>query len=868
MIGQRNTGGLVRIAVTTGGTGYTSPPTVAVSGGTGVTAYAQIDSKRVASVVIASAGTGFTGSPTVTFSGGGGTGAAAVAYANTGTRLPACFFKGRYGDVYAVDGMGRGLRWDGASTSAEPIGLATPLIGPAVTTSGTTVSGFVKDIQILNAGSGYSSPPAVVFSGGTPATAAKAVAEIRSGRLANIRITEPGAGYQATPSISLSGGQGSAPTFNVGVLGAVRSLRVTATGSGYTTDPASAPTIIFSTSQGLTAAVATCFVNAAGQIDSIALVAAGTGATTSGVTAAVTGGGGTGAQVAVDLSYRVNAVSVATSGSGYYSAPTIVFRPAASDTTGAGAAATATVNTTGNITGVTVSAGGIYNEPPAAVVENDEAKLVATISQPVVGEYHCCMRYIDDTGATVGGPVPSSISELVKVDAATGAAGFSWSLSHPYLDGRVAAVELWRTTADQRVLLFRVATIQRSAAEFTGTYIESLSDDDLSDSEREGYGLMPVTLPSGQINARRFQVPPGEFAVGVMFQDRAWYAVDTTGVRPNSLLYSEIDEPESVPDANELIVQENTGNPDKIVALIPLGSELLVAQQTHLYKLSYVAQPVLDASILLGGYRGILNWRCWDTMGGVAFIADSHGIYAYDGNAEEPISVPVDNLWRDGVVDLSKADKFHVACDTSTRTVRLFYCRQADSEPVRALCYCVATKAWWEETYPVAVTANCLSALGARQATVYGCGDGLFRQFTGTNDAGQAIAYEFRSGNYPLTTKDGNRSVAVLYRPTAGDSDIRLRMHYNDSATPRANAIASNPGNGFATTAGGTEAVLNMKATRSELGEANGLARAYYSGRNDERSSGADRHIAVALAGTQASTNAVRLHSILIEGAG
>jgi hypothetical protein len=868
MIGQRNTGGLVRIAVTTGGTGYTSPPTVTVSGGTGVTAYAQIDSQRVAGVVVAAAGTGFTGSPTVTFSGGGGTGAAAAAYANTGTRYPACFFKGRYGDVYAVDGMGRGLRWDGASTAAEPIGLAVPLVGPAVTTSGTTVSGFVKDIQILNAGSGYSEPPAVVFSGGTPATAAQAVAEIRSGRVSNIRVTEPGAGYQATPAITFTGGQGSPPTLNVGVLGEVRGLRVTATGSGYTTAAASAPTIVFSTAQGLTEAVATCFVNAAGQIDSVSVVAAGTGATTSGVTATVVGGGGTGAQVSVDLSYRVAAVTVASSGSGYYAPPAVVFRPAVSDSTGSGAAATAAVNTAGNVTGVTVTAGGVYNSPPTAAVENDAAQAVATISQPAAGEYHCCMRYIDDTEAAVGGPVASSISELVKVDAGTGAAGFLWTLSHPHLDDRVSAVELWRTTADQKVLLFRVATIQRDDAAFTSTYTDSFNDDDLSDPERDGYGLMPVTLPSGQINARRFQVPPGEFAVGVMFQDRAWYAVDNTGVRPNSLMYSEIDEPESVPDANELIVQENTGDPDKIVALIPLGSELLIAQQSHLYKLSYVAQPVLDASVVLGGYRGILNWRCWDTMGGVAFIADSYGLYAYDGNNEEPISVPIDNLWRDGVVDLSKSEKFHVACDTSTRTVRLFYCRSTDSEPVRALCYCVATKAWWEETYPLAVTANCLSSLGSRQTTVYGCGDGLFRQFTGTNDAGQAIAYDLRTGNYPLTTKDGNRSVAVLYRPTGGDADLRLRMHYNDSDSPRPNAIASNPGNGFATTAGGTEAVLNMKATRSELGEANGLARAYYSGRNDERSSGADRHIAVALAGTQASTNEVRLHSVLIEGAG
>lgn len=866
MIGQRTTGGLVSVVVTTGGTNYTSPPTVTVSGGSGVTAYAQVDSKRVVGVVIASAGTGFTGSPTVTFSGGGGTGAAATGYANTGTKAPACFFKGRYGDIYAVDGMGRGVRWDGAATAVEPIGIAAPLIGPVVTSSGTTASGFVRDIQIINQGSGYSSPPTVTFTGGTPSTAAQAVAEIRGGRVQAVRITEPGAGYQATPTITLSGGQGTAPTFTVGVIGAVRSLRITASGSGYTTDPANAPSIVFSNAQGLTEAVAQCFVNAAGQIDSIGLVSAGTGATTSGVTAAITGGGGTGAAVAVNMSYRVNAVTVATSGAGQHTPPVIVFRRDASDSTGSGASATAAINSSGNVTGVTVVSGGVYQEIPTAVVEPAVAELVATVSQPIVGEYHCCIRYIDDT--QVNGALPSSISELVKVPVQEGAAGLTWTFSHPYLDDRVHGMELWRTTADQQVLLFRVATIYRSEAAFTGTYTDTLTDNELTDPDRDNYGLMPVTLPSGQINARRFQVPPGEFAVAVMFQDRAWYAVDTTGQRPNALLYSEIDEPESVPDANELILQENTGNPDKIVALIPLGGELLVAQQSHLYKLNYVAQPVLDASIVLASYRGILNWRCWDTMGGVAFIADSHGVYAFDGNTEEPISVPVDNLWRDGIVDLSKADKFHVACDVSTKTVRFFYCRTADTEPVRALCYCVATKAWWEETYPVAVTANCMSVLGERLTTVYGCASGEFRQFTGTTDNGQGVPYEFRSGNYPLAGKDTNRSVVLLYRPTAADSDLRLRLHYNDSASPRANAIATNTGHGFTTLAGSTEAVLNMKATRSALGEANGLARAYYSGRNDDRSSGGDRHLAVAVAGTQAGTDTVRIHSVLIEGAG
>jgi len=53
-IGSRAAGGLVKIYVTTGGTGYTSPPTVTITGGSGsgATAHAHIANQRVESVVV------------------------------------------------------------------------------------------------------------------------------------------------------------------------------------------------------------------------------------------------------------------------------------------------------------------------------------------------------------------------------------------------------------------------------------------------------------------------------------------------------------------------------------------------------------------------------------------------------------------------------------------------------------------------------------------------------------------------------------------------------------------------------------------------------------------------------------------------
>lgn len=69
------------VSVGTGGTGYTSAPTVSFSGGggTGATATATIDSNgAVNGVAVTAGGTGYTSAPTVSFSGGGGSGAEAV----------------------------------------------------------------------------------------------------------------------------------------------------------------------------------------------------------------------------------------------------------------------------------------------------------------------------------------------------------------------------------------------------------------------------------------------------------------------------------------------------------------------------------------------------------------------------------------------------------------------------------------------------------------------------------------------------------------------------------------------------------------------------------------------------------------------
>lgn len=805
-----------------------------------------------------------------------------------GSTRPMSMFKGRFQDLYGVNGYGRGFRWDGANTMLEPLGITKPSVMTAPTASGTG-AGYISNVQIIDGGAGYYSPPTVTFSGGGATTQAQAQAYIQNGRVAGVTITYRGAGYTGNPVVSFAGGQGTSAAFTVNLQGEITGFRITSAGAGYT----GAPTLTIGNTNGLTNHNAVVNVDTTrGILIGYNLLSGGTGATTTGVTASVTGGGATtqGALIPI-MRFSVHSVSVAHSGAGYFSPPIITIIPDPADPTGSGALLQSSVNTSGNITGVTVISGGQYSLPPTARVINSEAKALATMQEAIKGIYQVCIRYIDDTVTTQGGPIPSSISDLKEVDCTTGYATLNYTFDHSAAESRVAGFEIWRTTADQKVALYRVAALMRSAGVLPTSFSESLSDKDLLNPERDitisghssVYGMMPIVLPSGQLNARRFEVPPTNMAVGCMFQDRAWYSVNTDGTKPNSLFFSEIDEPESVPAANELIVQENANDSDAITALVPFGSALLIGQNRHIYRLSYVAQPVFDANIQLVSYRGIMHNRCWDVFAGVVFIADDYGIYAFTGSQEQAISAPIDNYWRDGIIDFSKKDKFFLKVNPQDRVVRFFYLRSGDGTyPTRALCFSIATETWWEETYAQPVPCATVAPIGGKQDVIYGAGSGGFLKQSGITDATTSgttsVPYQYRTPpivivnekatvSTPSMQERSSRSLSVLYTPTTVSCPVFMGLHYNNSNTARANAIDTNRGGGFTTAAGSTSAVLDMALTRSSLGNANGKATAYISGRADnDRSVGADRHVAIAFSGTQAEQ--VKIHGLTLEGVG
>ncbi len=71
--------GLAGIRVTAAGTGYTSAPTLTISGTGGATATTALSGATLGSITTTAAGSGYTSAPTVTVTGGAGTGATATA---------------------------------------------------------------------------------------------------------------------------------------------------------------------------------------------------------------------------------------------------------------------------------------------------------------------------------------------------------------------------------------------------------------------------------------------------------------------------------------------------------------------------------------------------------------------------------------------------------------------------------------------------------------------------------------------------------------------------------------------------------------------------------------------------------------------
>ena len=237
--------------------------------------------------------------------------------------------------------------------------------------------GIGPDTNITDGGAGYTSAPTVLAFGGS-GSGITATASIANGSVVAVQITNPGINYlpDDTVQFQFSGGGTDTGAILTAVLsvGAVDSIELLAGGSGGSPGTYA---LTFTGGAG-TGAAGTYTIGAGGAVTSVDLTAGGANYTgTPAIT--FTHGSVTGAQaLAILAGGTVASVTVTNGGTNFTGTPTLTF------VGGGGTGATATaVMTTGAISSVTVTnAGTGYTSVPAIEIQtglNNAASAIAEL---------------------------------------------------------------------------------------------------------------------------------------------------------------------------------------------------------------------------------------------------------------------------------------------------------------------------------------------------------------------------------------------------------------------------------------------------------------------------------------------------------
>lgn len=265
--GPSPAGKIGSVDLTASGSGFTSIPSAAISGGggSGATVSVQLNGKPIVSVALTSTDSGFTATPAVTITDTAGTGSGATATALlTGTTVASA----------TVTAGGSGY-------SGSPSATISGGGGTGATATVTAVAGVVTAVNITAAGSGYTSTPTIVITDST-GTGATASIVLTGTSIASLSLTNSGNFYQS-PTLTISGAGNATGTATISPT-TVKSITLTAAGSGYT-----GPSLSI-TGGGGTGATGTATL-ATGTITSVSLTNPGSNYTSAPTVTAPTGGG-------------------------------------------------------------------------------------------------------------------------------------------------------------------------------------------------------------------------------------------------------------------------------------------------------------------------------------------------------------------------------------------------------------------------------------------------------------------------------------------------------------------------------------------------------------------------------------------------
>lgn len=202
--------GLSSLTLGNGGSGYTTPPLVIISGnGSDAAAYGTVSGGLVTGYVVTNSGRGYTSIPTATVS--GGSGATAVA-----TLVPTTL-----GNILITDA--------GSGYVTEPLVTIVGGGGNGAQATAIIFNGSVTGFNWISYGQNYTDAPSVIIEGN-----ATGVAYLTPTQISAVVVTDQGSNYTHVPTVSINGNAVlNAVMTSTGIL----SVDITNTGSKYTSDP-------------------------------------------------------------------------------------------------------------------------------------------------------------------------------------------------------------------------------------------------------------------------------------------------------------------------------------------------------------------------------------------------------------------------------------------------------------------------------------------------------------------------------------------------------------------------------------------------------------------------------------------------------
>lgn len=193
------------------------------------------------------------------------------------------------------------------------------------------------------------------------------------------------------------------------------------------------------------------------------------------------------------------------------------------------------------------------------------------------------------------------------------------------------------------------------------------------------------------------------------------YVIQPAPANRSLIYWTEPGQFDSWPALNSLSISAGDDLEDNIVGAIVTQSFIYILQHRHIYRLSYLQDPLIDGGVFLTARRGCVNNRCWINVDNFSYLLDERGIYRFDGTYKpvEDLSQQIQDIfWVDQSssepfrINWSASRFFHAVHRRSDTTIRWFVAFSGDRYPRHALVLNYQLGQWWVEEYPWPIASS------------------------------------------------------------------------------------------------------------------------------------------------------------------